>query len=118
VQAASVFIVPLHVGGGTRLKILDAWAMGKAVVSTSIGCEGLGAISGETLRIADDPTGFAAAIVEVLQKPEHRLALGAAGRAKVDAEFTWRRVAVKQMAVYEALIQRPTVHVSVPVRAS
>src|SRR5205807_9147899 len=52
---AGCFVVPLRVGGGTRRKILDAWAMGKAVVSTSIGCEGLAAVDGKNILIRDTP---------------------------------------------------------------
>jgi glycosyltransferase involved in cell wall biosynthesis len=103
VRDASVFIVPLHVGGGTRLKILDAWAMSKSVVSTTIGCEGLGAVDGETLLIADTAKQFAVSILRLLEHRELRRKLGDAARLKVDREFTWRRVAAKQMELYERL---------------
>src|SRR5256886_4267695 len=80
VRAAACYVVPLRVGGGTRLKILDAWAMGKAVVSTSIGCEGLVAEDGSNILVRDDPHGFAQAVCAVLQDPALRQRLGAAGR--------------------------------------
>src|SRR5439155_1395282 len=73
VRAAACYIVPLRVGGGTRLKILDAWAMGKAVVSTSIGCEGLVAEDGRNILIRDDPDGFAQAVRAVLQDERLRM---------------------------------------------
>src|SRR5690606_19894173 len=75
---AACFIVPLRVGGGTRLKILNAWAMGKAVVSTSIGCEGLEARDGENILIADTPEAFAAAIDRILRDDVLRKRIGAA----------------------------------------
>ena len=59
---AACCVVPLRAGGGTRLKILDAWAMGKAVVSTSIGCEGLDAVDGENILVRDEPDALAAAV--------------------------------------------------------
>src|SRR5205814_1766721 len=59
-------VVPIRIGGGTRLKILDAWAMGKAVVSTSVGCEGLDAVDGENILVRDTPDAFTDAVVEVL----------------------------------------------------
>src|SRR6267142_2626492 len=59
-------VVPIRIGGGTRVKILDAWALGKAVVSTSLGCEGLDAVDGENILIRDTPDAIAGGIVEVL----------------------------------------------------
>ena len=67
VGSAACYVVPLRIGGGTRLKILDAWAMGKAVVSTSVGCEGLDAVDGQNILIRDDPAAFAAAVMMVLR---------------------------------------------------
>jgi len=91
--AAAVCVVPLRIGGGTRLKIFEALAMAKAVVSTTIGAEGLPVIPGEHLLIADDPAPFAAALVELLQDPARRAALGAAGRQLVEWQFAWPQVA-------------------------
>ncbi len=76
VRKAACYVVPLRVGGGTRLKILDAWAMGKAVVSTSIGCEGLEAVDGENILIRDTPGEFAAAIRQVLSDEALRRRIG------------------------------------------
>lgn len=69
---ASVVVVPLLNGGGTRIKILEAMAYGRPVVSTSIGAEGLEVTNGENILIADDPEGFAARCVELLQNPEKK----------------------------------------------
>lgn len=89
VQGAACFIVPLRVGGGTRLKILDAWAMGKAVVSTSQGAEGLDARDGWNILIRDDPAEFATAVIESVQDPALRSRLGSAGRDTVLASYSW-----------------------------
>lgn len=87
--AAKVCIVPLPSGSGTRFKILEAWAAGRAVVSTTLGAEGLGARAGEHLLIADDPESFANAVIEALETPELRRRLGANGRALCQQRFTW-----------------------------
>ncbi len=82
-------VVPLRVGGGTRLKILDAWAMGKAVVSTSIGCEGLEAVDGTNILIRDEPAAFADAVVRVLQDSELRSRLELHARATAQELYDW-----------------------------
>jgi glycosyltransferase involved in cell wall biosynthesis len=82
-----VFIVPLLVGGGVRLKILHALARGLAVVSTTAGSEGLGITAGRHLLVADDPRGFADAVVTVASDARLRRSLGEAGRAFVLDRF-------------------------------
>jgi len=89
IAAAVVVIVPLRSGSGTRFKILEAWAAQRAVVSTTIGAEGLGARDGQHLLIADDPAAFAHAIIRLLNDAELRANLGAAGRALYLEKFTW-----------------------------
>jgi sugar transferase (PEP-CTERM/EpsH1 system associated) len=89
--AAAVAIAPLRVGGGTRIKILEALAMGKAVVTTVLGCEGLDVTSGEHLLVADDPVEFAEAVIRLLRDDAQRARLGAAGRALVERQYTWAR---------------------------
>jgi glycosyltransferase involved in cell wall biosynthesis len=86
---AACHIVPMRVGGGTRLKILNAWAMSKAVVSTSIGCEGLEAADGENILIRDDPKDFASAILAVLEDGHLRFRLGQRGRDTVEQLYSW-----------------------------
>lgn len=88
-----VYVVPLRVGGGTRLKIFEALAMGKAVVSTGVGAEGLPLVSGEHFLAADDPEAFSQAVIRLLRNPEERRALGMAGRRLVEERFSWPRVA-------------------------
>jgi len=87
--AAQVCIVPLLSGSGTRFKILEAWAASRAVVSTSLGAEGLGARDGEHLLIADNPSDFANAILRLLGDPALRRILGESGRALYLDRYTW-----------------------------
>jgi glycosyltransferase involved in cell wall biosynthesis len=93
VAEAAVYVVPLRIGGGTRLKIFEALAMGKAVVSTSVGAEGLPLVDGKHFLQADAAGEFAAAVVSLLRDPERRKALGASGRQLVEERFSWRHAA-------------------------
>jgi glycosyltransferase involved in cell wall biosynthesis len=88
---ASVVVAPLRIGSGTRLKILEGLAMGKAVVSTSIGCEGLDVKHGEHVLIADDPGAFAESVLSLLNDPAGADALGRRGRALVERLYGWDR---------------------------
>jgi sugar transferase (PEP-CTERM/EpsH1 system associated) len=92
VAQAAVYVVPLRVGGGTRLKVLDAMASGKAMVSTSIGCEGLEVAPGRHLLTADTPAAFAEATVTLLNDAPRRRELGAAARALVEERYAWRHI--------------------------
>jgi sugar transferase (PEP-CTERM/EpsH1 system associated) len=95
VDAASVYVVPLRIGGGTRLKILEALAMKKAVVSTSVGAEGLEVIDGTHVLIADSAGTFAAKIELLMSDPALRKRLGEAGRRLVEERYGWDRLADK-----------------------
>lgn len=97
---AACHIVPLRVGGGTRLKILNSWAMAKPVVSTTIGCEGLHAVDGENILIRDDPREFANAVLSVLEDEPLRRRLGAGGRATVERLYSWDSVGRELIATY------------------
>jgi glycosyltransferase involved in cell wall biosynthesis len=90
-----VSIVPLRVGGGTRLKILEAMALGTAVVSTSKGAEGLDVTHGENILIADDPNQFAGAVVGLLSDPALRQSLAAKAQQLVRQKYAWERCAGK-----------------------
>jgi glycosyltransferase involved in cell wall biosynthesis len=92
IDAGAVYVVPLRVGGGTRLKIFEALAMGKAVVSTTVGAEGLDVVDGTHLIIADGPEAFSNAVAELLGNPERRRALGEAGRRLVEERYSWASV--------------------------
>jgi sugar transferase (PEP-CTERM/EpsH1 system associated) len=85
-------IVPLRIGGGTRLKIFEAMSMAKAVVSTSIGAEGLPVRNGEHLLVADDPAGFAESTLQLLADPSQRARIGRAARHLVEENYSWATV--------------------------
>ena len=107
VRDAACYVVPLRVGGGTRLKILDAWAMGKAVVSTSVGCEGLAAEDDRNILIRDDPRGFADAVRAVLRDGALRRRLGIAGRSTVERLYSWERIGESMLPLYRSLHDSP-----------
>jgi glycosyltransferase involved in cell wall biosynthesis len=95
VDEAAVYVVPLRVGGGTRLKLFEALAMGKAVVSTTVGAEGLPLEPGEHFVQADAPEDFARAVVGLLRRPDERRRLGEAGRQLVESRYSWPQVAME-----------------------
>ncbi len=97
---SKVSIVPLRVGGGTRLKIFEAMAAGVPVVSTTIGAEGLGARDGDTIRIADAPEDFAAACIALLDDPAERERLRNRALQMVTEQCSWEVVA----SAFEKLI--------------
>lgn len=90
--AASLVVVPLRIAGGSRLKILEAMATGRCVVSTSIGAEGLDAVHGRDIVIADDPARFAHECVTLLKDPIRRAALARSARSLVELGYSWRRI--------------------------
>jgi polysaccharide biosynthesis protein PslH len=89
IARAKVCVVPLLSGSGTRFKILEAWAAGRAVVSTTLGAEGLQARDGQQLAIADSPEKFVESIMRLLADAGMRRSLGEAGRALYLKKFTW-----------------------------
>lgn len=88
----AVFVVPLHAGGGMRVKIIDAWSWALPVVSTSIGAEGLQYQDGTNLLIADDAGSFAAAVLRLLQEPELANRIASAGRLTAETCYDWRQI--------------------------
>ena len=100
IARAAVCIAPLRIGGGTRLKLLEAMAMGKALVSTRLGAEGYPVEDGRELLLADAPEAFAAAVVALLRDPERRIALGRNARTFVEEQYDWRHIVPRLEAVY------------------
>jgi ribosomal protein S18 acetylase RimI-like enzyme len=97
--ATNIAVVPTLVSAGTNLKVLEAMAMERAVVSTSSGCAGLGLQHGVNVWIADTPQGFAQAIETLLGDRDLRVRISAAGLAHVERNFDWRIVGERQRAL-------------------
>ena len=100
--AAQVAIVPLLTGTGTRLKILEAMAMRRAIVSTALGREGLACVAGEHLLVADEPETFAASVVQLLDDTPRRASLGDHGRALVEERYSWDYCGSQLLAALDA----------------
>jgi glycosyltransferase involved in cell wall biosynthesis len=99
-----VFVVPLRIGGGTRLKIYEAMAAERAIVSTSVGAEGLAYQDDVDLLIADDPATFARKVVTLLRDRDLRKRLGRAAGATA-ARFDWSSIAMDFRRVLERTVQ-------------
>ena len=99
----AVFICPIIDGGGTRLKILDALAMGKAVVTTTIGAEGLDVKPGEHLLVADQPEEFAHSVKQALNDAPLRQRLAACGRTLVEQLYSWQVITRHLEEAYQCL---------------
>jgi len=101
---AAVCVVPLRAGGGTRLKIFEALAMERPVVSTTVGAEGLALLPGREYIAADDPPAFAREVVALLRDPARRRSLGRAGRRLVEDKYSWGHVAREFEAHCESVL--------------
>ena len=104
IEEAAVYIVPLRIGGGTRLKIFEAMAMEKPIVSTSIGAEGLPVNDGEDILLADTPESFADAVVRLLDQESFAAEVGERAAANVRAKFGWDTVAESFADICERVI--------------
>lgn len=100
VEKSKIFVVPLRIGGGTRLKILEAMSMEKAVISTSIGAEGIRCVDGRDIVLADAPQVFADHTIALLRDEAKRTALGNAGRQLVLGMYDWKVVGQKLNEAY------------------
>ncbi|MGO8719727.1 MAG: glycosyltransferase family 4 protein, partial [Acidobacteriaceae bacterium] len=90
---AAIVLVPLRIGGGSRIKILESLSMGKAVVATHIGAEGLDVVPGVHCLIADSPADFSQSVTQLLADPERAVELGRNGRELVVRQYDWGGVA-------------------------
>jgi sugar transferase (PEP-CTERM/EpsH1 system associated) len=102
---AAVMVVPLRIGSGTRLKILDAMAMGKAIVSTSVGCEGLQVSDNENILISDTPKDFVQKVIKLLQDDSLRFKIEKNARKGAE-NYAWALIVNKQDGVYQSVIKR------------
>lgn len=97
---ANLVIVPTTVSAGTNVKVLEAMAMSRAVVSTTSGCAGLGLLHQHSVWVADNPQAFAAAIATLINDPDLRAAIAAAARAHAERHFDWSALGEKQKALF------------------
>ena len=106
VRKSAVYVVPIRVGGGTRLKVLDAMAQGKAVVSTSIGSEGISVSDGKNVLIADTREELAASVIDLLRDEKKRERLGSEARQFVVENYSWTEIGNTLQDVYEDVAKR------------
>jgi glycosyltransferase involved in cell wall biosynthesis len=104
-HAAAIYVVPLRCGSGTRLKVLEAMAFGKAIVTTTIGSQGIDLEHGKEALFADDAESFAAAVLDLLADPARAAQLGVAARAKAQAHYDWRAIGRELLAAYDELLR-------------
>jgi glycosyltransferase involved in cell wall biosynthesis len=100
-ERAALAVVPLRIGGGTRLKIVEALALGTPLVSTPVGAEGLELEGGRHLALAERPDEFAAACAALLEDPEAARRLGLAGRAQVERLYPWPALGDRLLAAWD-----------------
>jgi glycosyltransferase involved in cell wall biosynthesis len=93
IERAAIVIAPLRIGGGTRLKILEAMAFGKPVVTTTIGAEGIDVTHEREVLVADSPAEFALAFGRIYDDAALGARLGSAARQKAEARYSWRAAA-------------------------
>ena len=101
IARSAVYVAPLWLGTGMRVKILEAWGMAKPVVTTSVGSQGIDCTPGEDVLIADDPQGFAAHTVRLLKDKALREKLGRNGRRQVEAKYDWRVIIQQVEQMYD-----------------
>src|SRR5262249_48937394 len=103
--AAAAVVVPLRLGGGTRLKIVESMAMGKAVVSTTLGAEGIEAVPGPDLPAEDGPAAFAAAVTRVIAEPGLAARIGRSARQLAVERYAWSGMARALEGFYRRILE-------------
>jgi glycosyltransferase involved in cell wall biosynthesis len=103
--AATAVVVPLRLGGGTRLKILEAMAMGKPIVSTSLGAEGIEAVAERDILIEDEPAGFANAVSRLLAEPNLAARIGQSARCLAVDRYAWSGAARALESFYRQILE-------------
>jgi glycosyltransferase involved in cell wall biosynthesis len=104
--SAAAVVVPLRLGGGTRLKIVEAMAMGKAIVSTTLGAEGIEAIQGRDILLEDEPPAFADAVNRLLAKPDLAARIGRSARRLTVERYGWSEAARTLERFYRQILER------------
>ncbi|MBI1285822.1 MAG: glycosyltransferase [Thiobacillus sp.] len=105
-RRAGVFVCPMRSGAGIKNKILQAWAMGKAIVSTTAGVGSLKTEEGRNILIRDNPEEFAAAVIDLLCNPKRATRLGEAGRATIESHYTWAGKAGELEALMQQIVDQ------------
>jgi glycosyltransferase involved in cell wall biosynthesis len=105
-HAATVYVAPIATGAGTRTKLLEAMAAGLPIVTTRVGIEGIDAIDGQQVLLADPPGAFTAAVLRLLADPAERRRLGAAARRLMEERYDWARCLAPLQAFYARLLPR------------
>lgn len=103
VWRSNVFVVPLRMGSGTRLKVVEALAMKKPVVSTALGCEGIEVTHGESILIEDEPSDFSDAVVKLLKDEQLKKKLTGNGYDLVRENYEWSVIGERMLEVYDSL---------------
>jgi glycosyltransferase involved in cell wall biosynthesis len=103
--AAAAVVVPLRLGGGTRLKIVEAMAMGKAIVSTTVGAEGIEAVPGRDLLVEDEPVAFADAVNRLLAEPDLAARIGQSARQLAVERYAWSKAARVLEGFYRRILE-------------
>jgi glycosyltransferase involved in cell wall biosynthesis len=106
--AAAAVVVPLRLGGGTRLKIVEAMAMGKAIVSTTLGAEGIEAVPGRDLLVEDQPAAFAEAVQRMLAEPRLAARIGQSARQLAVDRYGWSEAALALEGFYRWILENPS----------
>jgi glycosyltransferase involved in cell wall biosynthesis len=102
---AAAVVVPLRLGGGTRLKIVEAMAMGKAIVSTTLGAEGIEAMPGRDLLVEDQPAAFASAVIRLLTEPSLAARIGRSARKLAIERYSWSQAARALEDFYRRILE-------------
>ncbi|MGH7807549.1 MAG: glycosyltransferase family 4 protein [Thermodesulfobacteriota bacterium] len=103
-RQSQVTVVPLRGGGGTRLKILESMALGRPVVSTTLGCEGLNVTDKEDIMIADTPSEFAERVIQLLKDKELRDRIARNARLLVETHYDWKLIGGRLMTLYDNMV--------------
>jgi glycosyltransferase involved in cell wall biosynthesis len=106
--AAAVVVVPLRLGGGTRLKIVEAMAMGKAIVSTTLGAEGIKVVPGRDILVEDEPAAFADAVHRLLAEPGLAASIGQSARQLAVERYGWSEAARALEGFYRRILENAT----------
>jgi glycosyltransferase involved in cell wall biosynthesis len=101
--SVDIVVAPIRYGGGIKIKVLEAMACGKPVVTTSVGAEGIAEAGEGVFLVADDPTAFAEAVVALLSDKNRRTSMGKQARQIIERRFSWQRVCDDMDKIYQAL---------------